>query len=256
MKSGFLLSRREGLAGLALSAVSAPGFAKAKPKIRILAFGASNTWGFQPVDAKERVLRRLSFDERWTGVAQRSLGADFEIVEDALPGRTAGVDRPTTQAGSSLPGSAFNGLTELPEALARNIPLSLVVLQLGTNDLMLDATLSADALVERIAVLCRTIARFAPPIPLANQGKPMRALVMAPTGIGPMANNSNWQQAEATRIKAWPELQAAGLKDGFSVFDGASAVPSPGIDGLHFGAEAHRKLGRLAAVAIRRVLSD
>jgi|CXWL01.1.fsa_nt_gi lysophospholipase L1-like esterase len=66
-----------------------------------------------------------------------------------MPGRTAGADRPSLP---SLSPAALNGLKELPEALFRNAPLSLVVLQLGTNDMLLDPALSPQALAQRIVV--------------------------------------------------------------------------------------------------------
>lgn len=247
------LSKRDTMLLIAATLTSTSAHAAAAKKFRILAFGASNTWGFQPVDAKERILRRLPFSQRWTGVAQRALGPNYEIVEDALSGRTAGMDRPSV-ASSQLPGSAYNGLTELPEALARNVPLDLVVLQLGTNDLMLDPNLSAEALCQRLVTLCDIIKKFTLPIPLEGQAKPIKAMLMAPTTIGPMPNNPNWERAEATRKLALPLLQAAGMEHGFSVFDGAEAVPTPGSDGLHFGVEAHRRLGVLAATTIRNAL--
>jgi lysophospholipase L1-like esterase len=247
------LSKRESMILLGAALTSTTVSAAPFRKFRILAFGASNTWGFQPVDPKERILRRLPFSQRWTGVAQRALGRGYEIVEDALSGRTAGIDRQSA-AGSQLPGSAYNGLTELPEALARNVPLDLVVLQLGTNDLMSDSNLSAEALCQRLITLCSVINKFNLPIPLEGQGKPIKAMLMAPTAIGPMPNNPNWERAETTRKRALPLLKAAGLEHGFSVFDGAQAVPAPGPDGLHFGPDGHQRLGLIAAAAIREAL--
>jgi lysophospholipase L1-like esterase len=247
------VSRRKSMILLGAALTSTTAQAANVQKKRVLAFGASNTWGFQPVDPKERILRRLPFSQRWTGVAQRALGRGYEIVEDALSGRTAGIDRQNA-AGSQLPGSAYNGLTELPEALARNVPLDLVVLQLGTNDLMSDSSLSAEALCQRLITLCSVINKFTLPIPLEGQGKPIKAMLMAPTAIGPMPNNPNWERAETTRKQALPLLKAAGLEHGFSVFDGAQAVPAPGPDGLHFGPDGHQRLGLIAAAAIREAL--
>jgi lysophospholipase L1-like esterase len=261
MADNLLTTRREGLlalaAGLSGVALVAPSAAAANPaphrKIRVLAFGASNTWGFQPVDPSQRILRRLPFEKRWTGVAQRALGRRFAILEDALPGRSAAVDRPPGP-GQSLPGSAYNGLSELPEALVRNLPLDIVVFQLGTNDLMSDPELPAATLCERLVRLCQVVSQFSFPIALEGQAKPMKAVIMAPTAIGPIPNNPNWAKAEATRLQALPLLQAEARRLGFIVFDGAEAVPKPGADGLHFGPEDHRRLGLLAAAAITSTL--
>ena len=49
---------------------------------RILCYGDSNTWGFVPGTGT-----RFSKDERWTGIAQKELGAEYEIIEDGINGR-------------------------------------------------------------------------------------------------------------------------------------------------------------------------
>jgi lysophospholipase L1-like esterase len=255
-----LVTRRQGLVGLAGAVVglSVPTFATSAntaarhPSKRILAFGASNTWGFTPIDPSERILRRLPFEQRWTGVAQRALGRCFEIVEDALPGRSAGVDR-APSAGQTLPGAAYNGLKELPEALVRNLPLDMVVFQLGTNDLMSDPQLTAETLVERLMKLCDVVAQFTFPVTLEGQAKTMKSIIMAPTAIGPLANNPHWAKAEETRKQALPLLLAEARRKNVAVFDGAQAVPKPSTDGLHFGPDAHRRLGLLAAATIRNM---
>src|SRR4029453_12146227 len=92
---------------------------------RILCFGDSLTWGWMPI--KEVVpTTRYPFEQRWTGVAAAQLGANFEIIEEGLSGRTTDLDDPTDPR--------LNGSTYLPSALATHLPLDLVILLLGTND--------------------------------------------------------------------------------------------------------------------------
>lgn len=237
-------------AGLAGSIMAAPALASAAPR-RVLVYGASNSWGFQPV-TPGAPLRRLPFAQRWTGQAQRALGRGYEIVEDVLPGRTAGADRPGF---GGLAPSAMNGLTELPEALVRNLPLGLVVLQLGTNDLMLDPDLAPETFAARIGALAGAVAAFRLPIAMEGQAYPIRTLAMAPTGIAQAPGAANGARAEAARRRCLPALQAEAAARGFRVFDGAEAVPTPGPDGLHFDADVHRRLGLLAARAIAEALS-
>ena len=55
----------------------------------ILCYGDSNTWGYEPA-TKERYSRA----ERWTGILQRELGADYYVVEEGLNGRTTVWDDP------------------------------------------------------------------------------------------------------------------------------------------------------------------
>ena len=107
----------------------------------------------------------------------------------------------------------------------------------------------------RIAALADVVSAFKLPIALEGQRYPIRTLVMAPTGIGDTPNNPNGLKAEAARVRNLPELRAEAERKGFQVFDGAEAVPVPGPDGLHFDAAAHRRLGILAARAIREALA-
>ena len=98
---------------------------------RVLAFGDSNTWGWIPVE-RGYPTSRYSGGERWPGIAQASLGGGYEIVEEALNGRTSDLADPTVP---ELPGAGFDGSAYLPAAIASHLPLDLVVIMLGTNDL-------------------------------------------------------------------------------------------------------------------------
>lgn len=243
----------------AITASVAGSVAIAQParegRIRILAYGASNTWGFLPVDPVERRLRRLPSELAWPGVCQQALGAQFEILTDALPGRTIAADRPD-MASPWVSGAAFNGMAELPEALARNAPLAAVVVQLGSNDLLSDKSLGLDALVARYVAMARLITDYRFRAPLVDMAVPLKAVMVAPPAFAAQPNNPAWQADEARRAALTPLLQAAGEQHGFMVVDGAEAVPVPGSDGLHFGADAHDRLGRLVAAALRDLFPD
>lgn len=88
---------------------------------RILAFGDSNTWGFDPAQ-----FARYSAEIRWTGLLQKALKGDAMILEEGLCGRTTAFDDAT------IPGA--NGLTALPETLAADSPIDRAIIMLGTND--------------------------------------------------------------------------------------------------------------------------
>ena len=55
----------------------------------IVAFGDSNTWGYDPATAT-----RFPPDVRWTGVMRRELGAGHSVIEEGLNGRTTVFDDP------------------------------------------------------------------------------------------------------------------------------------------------------------------
>ena len=94
-------------------------------KRRILCYGDSLTWGWVPMDNAVPT-RRYPYERRWTGVMAAELGDGYEIVEEALSGRTTAVDDPTDPR--------LNGASYLSSALASHLPLDLVILLVGTND--------------------------------------------------------------------------------------------------------------------------
>lgn len=88
---------------------------------KILAFGDSNTWGFDPA-----TFDRYPEAIRWTGLLQKALGKDAQILEEGLCGRTTVFDFET------IPGT--NGAAVLPDILKASEPLDAAIIMLGTND--------------------------------------------------------------------------------------------------------------------------
>ena len=89
---------------------------------RVLCYGDSITWGYNPADGL-----RMNDDQRWTGVLKNGLGEGYTVIEEGLNGRTTVWDDP-------LKGTYKNGLNYLVPCLASQRPLDFVVLLLGTND--------------------------------------------------------------------------------------------------------------------------
>ncbi len=102
---------------------------------RILVFGDSNSWGFVPCTATE-LTTRYDASTRWPTVMAARLGSGVELVEEALSGRTTDLDDFEIDLPSKhLKGAIFNGAKLLPAILASHLPLDLVIIMLGTNDL-------------------------------------------------------------------------------------------------------------------------
>src|SRR3712207_6385036 len=96
---------------------------------RIMGYGDSNTWGYIPVESGPTT--RYPADGRWPGVLKAALGLGYEVIEEGLSARTTDIPDPTLPhiSGAGLDGSAY-----LSPALATHLPLDLVVIMLGTND--------------------------------------------------------------------------------------------------------------------------
>ena len=75
-----------GLFAGTLTAADAAAAAK-----RVMLYGDLNTWGFIPI--KEGApSTRYPADERWSGVLQAKLGDGYDVVVEALNGRTTDLD--------------------------------------------------------------------------------------------------------------------------------------------------------------------
>lgn len=89
-------------------------------KIRILCYGDSNTYGFDPFTGRYPVAKR------WTSQLGLLLGDAFLVLNEGQNGRTTAFD--------SYGGHADNGLASLGECLERNAPADILIFMLGTND--------------------------------------------------------------------------------------------------------------------------
>ena len=101
-----------------------PVSADPKRPIRILCYGDSNTYGFDPSPYNERYPESV----RWPGILQETLGENYQIIEEGKNGRTTGY---------RLSVAAMNpedGPQDLVSRLENHQPVDILVIMLGSND--------------------------------------------------------------------------------------------------------------------------
>ncbi len=204
----------------------------------ILCYGDSNTWGAAPDRSG-----RFPPDVRWTGVLQGELGDDYRVVEEGLNGRTTRWDDPIE------PGR--NGLTYFPPCLETHRPLDLVTVMLGTNDLKARFRLSASDIAQSaagLAVIARQIGRDA-------GDRPPVVLLIAPPPLTTLTDYDEMFAGGAEKSRRFADYyrRAAGWHD-LPFFDAGSVIAASPVDGVHFEAAEHRKLGQALAAQVRRLL--
>ena len=208
----------------------------------ILCYGDSNTHGTAPMaHAEDR--RRFGHNARWPGVAQATLGAEYYVIEEGLPGRTTVFDDP-------IDGAHLNGRRYLQACLESHNPLDVVVLFLGANDLKRRFHLSASDIstgVGALILMTKTIT--------AASGATAKVLAVAPPPIlcagwlAPMfAGGDVTSQSLAPAIRAQCDRQGAAFLD-----LGPVASVSP-LDGIHFDEANQRAIGTAIAAEIRRLV--
>ncbi len=196
-------------------------------KKRILCFGDSNTWGYDP--------RGGRYDEeiRWPMRLQRLLGEGFTVVEEGFNGRTCVYDDP-------IEGGYKSGANYLPPCLMSHSPLDLVIIMLGTNDAKRRFNLTPMTIGEGMMQLIRITRLYA----VDGQGNPPKVLIVAPPPILDTLMRSRHaecfgeQAIEVTKGLAAEYARIAKLLR-CDFFDAASWTEVSSIDAVHFTKEGH-----------------
>ena len=102
---------------------------------KILCYGDSNTFGYNPFDAS-----RYDEETRWSALLGKNLVPDYEVIEEGLCDRMGFVNNPK--------GFEYSAQRHLPKLLAKSDNLDIIIIALGTNDLQFQFDISFGA-VER-----------------------------------------------------------------------------------------------------------
>ena len=207
---------------------------------RILCFGDSNTWGYDPATED-----RFDDQTRWTGVLQAALGADFTVIEEGLNGRTTVWNDPIE--------GYKNGHDYLVPCLETHRPLDLVVLMLGTNDLKRRFSLSAYDIAQGVAVLLRAISYSK----AGRDGHAPRVLLLAPPPVARLTGFAEmFEGSEAKSLLLGQHYRTVAIEYNVAFLDTSTVIRSSDLDGIHFEAEEHTKLGRAVAHEVLALVGD
>jgi len=205
----------------------------------IVAFGDSNTWGYDPATAK-----RFEPGVRWTGVMARELGQTFDVIEEGLNGRTTVHDDPFEPF--------RNGLAYLNPCLLSHAPFDLIVISLGCNDLKHrfgltagDIAKGAERLVMAVAASSSNPIDKAPKVILVSPPPLIKLTALADMFDG---------GAEKSRLLAENYRAVAALHRVGFVDAGRHIRCSP-LDGIHYEADQHAILGAVLAEVVRQTLA-
>ena len=208
----------------------------------ILCFGDSNTWGYSPQDGS-----RFSPNVRWTGTLQKTLGADYNIIEEGLNGRTTFINEEGEDARPFRSGSDVFSMI-----LESHRPLDLVTIMLGTNDLKLEFNLSVEKIAQGVKELCEIV--------LSSEyliDNPPKLLLISPIHIGSTIQPDQEEFFEQAREKSYQfaeHYQRVAEELGIHFLDAAKIVsPSEG-EGVHWDADQHIKFGKVLAQKATEIL--
>lgn len=214
---------------------------------RILCFGDSNTWGFIPVAAPPTT-GRYEREQRWPHVMAAALGPEVEVIEEALNGRTTDADDPLL---AQVAGAGANGAAYLPVALASHLPLDLVVVMLGTNDVKPHLGRPAPRIAigaKKLLDLIRTLDGG-----VGTTYPNPKALLVCPPPLGRLSDAFQEMFAGGHAKNAlMPALyENVARLAGVAFLDAGKHIETDGVDGVHFSAGMQHKLGLAIAEKLR-----
>ncbi|MBO4888025.1 MAG: hydrolase [Firmicutes bacterium] len=214
----------------------------------ILIYGDSNSWGYDYTRyvPEADTFQRMTEDEHWPGLVRKILGPDYNIIVNALNGRTVVWDDPYTPDRSGLKG--------LRPALDMNAPLDLVILKLGCNELKEFFNLSAAMIaygMEKLVKECK-VSYYGYPAPKVlliapAQTHPDIGSLRAASRFGPHAYSKSLELGRYYRQVA--ERNGCGFID-----CGEMGFEINAVDGLHYSKADHAKLAPVVAAKIKEML--
>lgn len=206
----------------------------------ILCFGDSNTWGYKPLTGE-----RLRRTERWPGILQHALGADCNVIEEGLNGRTTAFDEPFREG--------RNARKSLLAVLESHAPLDLLIIMLGTNDLKHHLNVSAHESARGLSSLLQIASTSGSTF---NQTSP-NILVVAPPKFGNLSElMAHHFEGSVARSAELPMVYKDACAPWGCSFVDSNPVASVGEDGIHLNQQGHRALARALAPVVRSLIGD
>ena len=201
-------------------------------KKRIICFGDSNTWGYNPTNGS-----RFDENTRWPMVLQKLLGDDYQIIEEAQNGRTIANADPW-EWGCKC------GMDYILPMLESHKPFDLLIIMLGSNDLKAKFHLTAGDIAGSLQNMLMKAKSF-----LQYQcAISPKILIVSPPYLGenlkfsPFAPFFDVDSAIETskQMAYWYELVAKQFDCDF--LDAATICKAGDVDSLHLMEDGHRQL--------------
>ncbi len=201
----------------------------------ILCYGDSITWGYIPGN-----LGRYPLNLRWPSVLQNELGREYHVVAEGLTGRYTVHEEPFR--------TGRNGATLLQPILETHAPIDLLIIFLGTNDVLHHAELTAFDAARGVEILGK--------IALASETGPSneapKIMIISPPRIRALSEElSLLCRGHPSNSEEFNRFfrEMADTRN-FFFLDASEIVEPSTIDGVHLDEEAHALLGKVVATQV------
>lgn len=207
----------------------------------ILCYGDSITWGYIPGN-----LGRYPFDKRWPSVLQKEIGNQFHVIAEGLRGRYTVHDEPFRVG--------RNGASLLQPILESHSPVSLLIIFLGTNDVLHHRDLTALDAARGVEVLAK-IAQSSETGPSENSPK---VLVISPPRISTLSKElaelCHGEPSESEHFSKF--FRKMTERRNLFLLDAAEIIEPSTVDGVHLDEDNHAVLGKAIAEEVLGIFKE
>lgn len=205
-------------------------------KKRIVCFGDSLTWGYDP---DNRV--RFSEDIRWPQVLQKTLGEGYTVIEEGQNGRTIATDDPAE--------GEKNGLKYIGPCMESHTPFDLLIIMLGSNDCKRKFAYSAMDIAGEMQIMLEKVQNY-------NRFRcrdAFKVLLVSPPTVSDAIRDSwlgdSFGYENAAKVSGELATWYKTLAEMYDCdyLDASKYVRVSDTDGIHLDAEKQKKLGKVIA---------
>ena len=210
-------------------------------KKRIICFGDSNTWGYDPVTGD-----RYDEETRWTMRMQKLLGDEYQIIEEGQNGRTIACEDPWEWGNKK-------GMDYVLPMVESHRPFDLLIIMLGSNDLKKKFNLPAGDIAGSLKTMLMHLKSF---LKYKCSIDP-KIMIVSPVWLGEGIDCSRFAEffdgknavENSKRLAYWYEEAAKLFECEF--FDASTVASAGQTDYLHMEAESHEKLAEALAKRVK-----
>ena len=200
----------------------------------ILCYGDSNTFGYNPKEQS-----RYDDNTRWTAILQKNLGVEYKVINEGMPNRTGFVDNPE--------GILYSSQKHFPKTLLKTDSLYILILAIGTNDLMFKYKVTFDTIEKGLTNL----------ITVAKE-KTNNIFIIPPTILNENILNSYFSSMfDKTSIIKSKEVgkifKQIATQNHCKYFDINEFVVPSNIDGLHYDKISHKLIADKLTELIKKI---
>jgi len=209
---------------------------------RILCYGDSNTWGYA---TQPRPDGRYADAERWPNVMAAALGPDWCVIEEGLNGRT-------TVHPDPIEGLWLDGSSTFTAILRSHMPLDVVAIMLGTNDLKAKFSVGPFDIAGGVEVLLKQLARAEAG---RNGGAPKAVVICPPPILATFGAFEFFGEMFAGGHEKSKRMavsyQTMATQNGAAFLDMDKVIKTSSYDGIHLDVDMQARLGEAVAGLVR-----